>query len=257
MVFTLKQSGAGRIIFWSGGSLWIGLSGEPTQCHAHHAIQVSVSLSGTPLQFRTPDTDWQSFDAAVIAAHAPHAFAAPRTWVAMIFIEPESGEGQALTGLCTTHPVVAIDTNPALAEITTLFAQYQAVAEDARLAATARELVSRYTASPGSGTANPDKRIGRARALIRERIDGTVTLAAIAGMVHLSPDRFRHLFLEETGMRFRPYVLWVRIETALAAYAAGKNLTEAAQTGGFADSAHFSRTFVRMFGISPSSLRID
>ena len=31
--------------------------------------------------------------------------------------------------------------------------------------------------------------------------------------------------------------------------------TDAAQAGGFADSAHFSRTFRRMFGIAPVSVR--
>jgi AraC family transcriptional regulator len=91
--------------------------------------------------------------------------------------------------------------------------------------------------------------------LIRGRLDEPIRLAEIADAVFLSPDRFRHLFIEETGIRFRPYVLWLRIELALAAYAAGKSLTEASHAGGFADSAHFSRTFRRMFGIAPASLQ--
>lgn len=33
----------------------------------------------------------------------------------------------------------------------------------------------------------------------------------------------------------------------------GVNLTQAAYVGGFADSAHFSKRFKEMFGISPSS----
>jgi AraC family transcriptional regulator len=71
----------------------------------------------------------------------------------------------------------------------------------------------------------------------------------------LSPDRFRHLFLEETGVGLRPYVLWLRLETSLSAYVAGSTLTDAAHAGGFADSAHLSRTFKKMFGISPASVR--
>jgi AraC-like DNA-binding protein len=39
-------------------------------------------------------------------------------------------------------------------------------------------------------------------------------------------------------------------------YASGAALTEAAHGAGFADSAHLSRTFRRMFGISAASLRV-
>ena len=52
-----------------------------------------------------------------------------------------------------------------------------------------------------------DKRIERAVELLRERIGETVLLAEIADAACLSPDRFRHLFIEETGMRFRPYAV--------------------------------------------------
>ena len=43
---------------------------------------------------------------------------------------------------------------------------------------------------------------------------------------------------------------------AVERMADGASLTEAAHEAGFADSAHFSRTFRRMFGLAPSSLRI-
>jgi len=49
--------------------------------------------------------------------------------------------------------------------------------------------------------------------------------------------------------------LWLRLECSLAAYVAGSSLTDSAYVGGFADSAHFSRTFRRMFGIAPASVR--
>jgi AraC-like DNA-binding protein len=79
----------------------------------------------------------------------------------------------------------------------------------------------------------------------------------MAAAVHLSPDRFRHLFMKETGVGFRAYLLWQRLDCSLTAYVDGQTLTEAAQTGGFADSAHFSRTFRRMFGIAPASVQPD
>ena len=81
-----------------------------------------------------------------------------------------------------------------------------------------------------------------------------MSLAEAAALVHLSPSRFRHLFVAETGTTFRAYALWVRIQHAIVAMMAGRSWTDAAHAAGFADSAHLNRTFRRMFGISPNML---
>lgn len=99
-----------------------------------------------------------------------------------------------------------------------------------------------------------DPRIQKAIALVRERLDGPVLQEEIAAAVFLSPSRFRHLFAQETGMTFRPYVLWLRLHRALECYTAGETLTNAAHAAGFSDLAHLSRTFRRMFGIAPAML---
>ncbi len=75
-------------------------------------------------------------------------------------------------------------------------------------------------------------------------------------MVNLSPSRFRHLFIKEVGLAFRPYVLWLRLGRAVEAFAAGETLTAAAYRAGFADSAHLSRTFRRMYGIAAGALQL-
>jgi AraC-like DNA-binding protein len=84
-----------------------------------------------------------------------------------------------------------------------------------------------------------------------------MSLAEAAALAHLSPSRFRHLFVAETGTTFRAYVLWVRIQHAIVDMMAGRSWTDAAHAAGFADSAHLNRTFRRMFGISPSMLVRD
>lgn len=76
----------------------------------------------------------------------------------------------------------------------------------------------------------------------------------MAATVHLSPSRLRHLFVQETGTTYRGYVLWLRINRAVVEMMDGRSWTEAAHETGFADSAHLSRTFRRMFGISPAML---
>jgi AraC-like DNA-binding protein len=81
-----------------------------------------------------------------------------------------------------------------------------------------------------------------------------VSLTEAAGVAHLSPSRFRHVFMAQTGITFRAYLLWLRIGSAIGAAMGGLSWTAAAQDWGFADSAHLSRTCRRMFGISPTML---
>ncbi len=50
------------------------------------------------------------------------------------------------------------------------------------------------------------------------------------------------------------YVHWQRRKVSYGHVLAGNTLTAAAYEGGFADSAHFSRTFRRMFGLAPSEI---
>jgi AraC-like DNA-binding protein len=54
------------------------------------------------------------------------------------------------------------------------------------------------------------------------------------------------------GIPPRRYLLWVRLMHAIEAAIGGDNLTTAAHEAGFADSAHLSRTFRRMFGRTPA-----
>ena len=78
-----------------------------------------------------------------------------------------------------------------------------------------------------------------------------------AGIATLSPSRFRHLFVQETGTSFRAYLLWLRINVAIEAAIAGASWTAAAHEAGFADSSHLTRTHKRMFGIEPTAIRHD
>jgi len=80
----------------------------------------------------------------------------------------------------------------------------------------------------------------------------SVNLTKALEKTHLSQSRFLHLFSEQLGITWRQYVLWRRLLSAVRYALAGHSLTESAQFAYFSDSAHFSRTFKSMFGISPS-----
>lgn len=87
-------------------------------------------------------------------------------------------------------------------------------------------------------------------------IDRPLGLGDVAKVAGLSPSRARHLFVEQTGLPFRTYLLWLRVTKAVEIFASGRSLTEAAHEAGFT-LAHLSRTFRRMFGLNAASLRIE
>ena len=100
-----------------------------------------------------------------------------------------------------------------------------------------------------------DRRIVAAtKAIDRALATGSIRLADAAQESGLSLGRFRHLFAAEVGMPFQRYVLWRRLLVAFEALHAGRNVTDAAHTAGFSDSAHFARTIKAMFGIRASDL---
>lgn len=81
------------------------------------------------------------------------------------------------------------------------------------------------------------------------------SLAALAKVAGLSEGRFMHAFTESIGIPLRPYLAWLKLQRAAAAIVTGSTLSEAAYGAGFADAAHMTRAFRRMFGVRPSELR--
>jgi AraC-like DNA-binding protein len=49
----------------------------------------------------------------------------------------------------------------------------------------------------------------------------------------------------------------MRLQRAVDAISKGLTATDAAHAAGFADAAHLTRTFRRMMGIAPTSVKID
>ena len=81
-----------------------------------------------------------------------------------------------------------------------------------------------------------------------------VSLDAVAASVRLSPSRFLHLFTLSVGVPLRPYVLWLRFQRGARELGRGKSVADAAYAAGFSDAAHFTRTFRRMIGATPSQI---
>jgi AraC-like DNA-binding protein len=248
----VKTSGIGRVIFWGGGNLWIGLSVGAVDLHAHHAIQIAVGFDG-PVEFRqSPRDEWVRYSTgALIQPGAPHEFQAPGRRIANILYEPETSLGRALLERYPAGPIVGLQ-----ASVDKLSEAYDAGSSDARIVEETMAFLADLarTEVPGHPT---DQRILRVVDWVARHIDQPLTLGAAAEVAHLSEGRFRHLFVEETGVAFRPYVLWTRLNRALELGFGGTSWTEAAHATNFADSAHLTRTCRRMYGLNPSSIRIE
>ncbi len=250
----MVYAAAGQILVWQGGSLWTGRAAMTTDVHAHHAIQITLGLDGG-FRLRGPEAEFGAeMGTAVVAADRPHAFSVDAT-VALIFIEPETLQGRAIGRLCGEAGIVAIDPER-LGPTPAALLEAIKGRNGADMESAARAVVAQL-GGPGSPRDRPDARVARVIGILGERLDDPPRLEEAAHLAKLSPDRFRHLFVEETGLQYRSYLLWLRLGRAVAAFANGQSLTEAAHAAGFADSAHLSRTFRRTFGLMPSSLRME
>jgi AraC family transcriptional regulator len=250
-----RIGGIGRVVLWNGGSVWVGRDAGLSDMHAHHAIQIALAMDA-PFRMAAGDGGWRDHRGAIVMPHRRHRFDGCGQRTAMIFVEPETAQGRVLVRRHGAEDIADLDSAAAEALVAALRSGYRAAAADDALVAIARDAVA-VLAGPVPADAVVDPRIDRAIAWARSRLDAPLSLAAAAAVAHLSPSRFRHLFVAQTGVSFRAYLLWARVEKAVGAAMSGQSWTAAAQDAGFADSAHLSRTCRRMFGFAPAALVLE
>lgn len=245
---------AGQFVSWNGGCLFIGSAGGIVPPHSHYAIQIAFGAEHG-IGFRSGERDeWTRYGGAMIPSRQPHSMDATTVSAnAVMFIEPETREGRVLherylAGGITGMPVEAF------AQTSRLFDAWR-IGDPDDLVAESAALINTLTGGVEPGSPS-DERVLRGIAYINSHLDGKLTLEEVAEAAFLSPSRFRHLFVEETGMALRPYILWRRFLKVWELAAEGVSFSSAAHQAGFADAAHFSRTSRRMFGIAPTTMRV-
>lgn len=72
----------------------------------------------------------------------------------------------------------------------------------------------------------------------------------------MSPRHFSRAFVAETGMTPAKAVLQLRAETARGSLAGGgRSVQDVARSCGFGNAERMRRTFLRLFGATPSALK--
>lgn len=252
----MSTVGAGDFIPWDGGCFLIGRALAVAPMHAHYAIQVAFG-SAAGIRFRANESvDWTEYEAVVIPSRQPHTMDATLLpFVAVLFVEPESREGRALDERYGTGGITALPDDALAGTDNALFATWLQHRNAPATASAARAVIQQLTGGVMPALVS-DERILRAITYINDNLAASLTLEEVAAEACLSPSRFRHLFVEQTGTALRPYVLWRRFLRAWEVVLRRQSLSTAAYEAGFADAAHFTRTSVRMFGFPPSALDV-
>lgn len=91
---------------------------------------------------------------------------------------------------------------------------------------------------------------------IRANLSGEMTLQDLAAVAGLSKRHFHRAFQDSFGTTPHRYILSLRIEDAkLRLSQTGSSVTEIALTVGFGQPEHFSTTFKKYTGYTPSQFR--
>lgn len=251
---TQGVSARGQFISWDGGCLFIGRATAITGLHAHYAIQLAFGAE-FGIRFRPTDRDpWTDYDGVIIPSRQPHAMDATTvTANAVLFVEPETREGRALSELYSPNGITPLPNDQVRKAAQLLFRVWREERTPVAVGDAARRVILELTHGV-EPTVTSDERILRATAYIQRHLSESLTLEQIAAEVFLSPSRFRHLFVEQTGMALRPYILWRRFLRVWELLMNGEPLSSAAHSAGFADAAHLTRTSRRMFGFPPSAM---
>lgn len=232
------------IYFWNSRLLILdqNLSTLP---HIHHYVEIIISIEGT---FRILIEDnWIETDAILLDKDVSHQLTGSNREQVVLLLEPETITAEALKNkfLCessifTLDKLVQSETKHALKNLS----HPTATPEEANR--TLALLIKDILGIPPTNKLF-DPRVKRVLAELRSSPEKK-NIRELSRLVHISESRLMHLFKEEVGIPIRQYILWARLMKAVNAIVAGNSFTHAAHEVNFADSAHLSRTFKRMFG---------
>ncbi|KZN68363.1 helix-turn-helix transcriptional regulator [Pseudoalteromonas luteoviolacea] len=208
-----------------------------TKPHQHHQIQLTLPAGNCTLLYNNGLLTGPH----IIPSNCSHKLTMDEGWI--ILIEPFSDIGQQLQSRYRSCHPQALEEAPKLGQATPL-----------------ESLILSLKLNYPVHNTNLDPRIAALLELLDSNFENKINMEAshwraskVATRLHLSESRFLHIFRAQMGIAWRPYLVWKRIICAIGYLQQQQNITEAAVNAGFSDSAHFSRSFKKQFGINPKN----
>lgn len=222
--------------------------------HQHAVMQFTCSLDGEPFSVWTEGNGWQQTSGVLIDSNIAHSVKDFTGWQVTTCIIPDARKGKRIQDkVLQGQAVKYFDAEDILPLVETLQITRQQLLADSNAFRVLTNAVCDHLLGEEAFLPPIDIRIMAVIHSIRQNVHTNISAAALAAEVHLSEHRFLHLFKEQIGAPLRQYVLWQRTVAATEAFINGLSAKEAAYAAGFSDPAHFSRTFLHMFGAKPSS----
>lgn len=239
----LAQTWRGAARMGPAWAVFEGAAGD-NALHSHHAIQAFAGHNAALFDACGVGVQGAGFVAPADASH--RAVANFRS--AFLYIDPDAHAGRQISAAL----------GGGVRALSATEAQELSAIVEGTLSGRIVDPVTEFAHLIGAQNA-PARAVGRIQEALAafERADLDLSSEGLTRHLKLSRSRLSHLFAEEIGIPLRTFLLWSKLRRAFAGITHGLSLTQAAHAGGFADSAHFSRTCVRMFGANPLSITND
>jgi AraC-like DNA-binding protein len=242
---------------------FVGFTFSP---HAHEEFMIVVTEGGTGLpRFWRAEHRINPGDVFVLSPGEVHGGgpAKESMWRYRSFYPPAAlmrRVVQELTGDDRGVPHFAEDVvcDPAIA---TILQQAHAALEEpisileceSRLLEALASLVARHTASKVSAheVGLEHRSVKRAKEYLETLPNENVSLDTLAREAGIGPFHLCRVFRRETGLSPHAYQIHMRTRLAKSLLMKGIPISQVAAEAGFADQAHLTRHFKRMFGVTP------
>ncbi|MEO9968059.1 MAG: helix-turn-helix transcriptional regulator [Reichenbachiella sp.] len=241
-----------NLIFKAGDTgIFLGKVSE-NETHQHYALQLTVSLYDT-FEIQSEGEVYRS-EAAIVQPQVPHHLDSQGHPVLIFLFNPASAIGHFIGKHLTNQPVE--DFHEIWIDYLKMFAKdlfKNEINEKTFLSACINSMAE-FNDRCLLAKHKVDKRVLASLQYLDRHRREVISLSEISEEMCLSESRFQHLFKEHTGISYRRMQLWKRLISSFDLYTSSKNLTELAHKSGFADSAHYTKTFKESFGLTPSEL---